>query len=129
MSRFYHAVPLLVELTGAPLFVRMQQEDRPIPMAVGIRLQFDHLPSAERYKIGRAIVALARSRRYMESQLVDGATRHNLAGDPVGPVTEAQREYVRTQRARVAALVAARVAAKVFPPVLERPILTLSKAS
>lgn len=124
MSRFYHAVPLLAKLTGKPLFAKMLAEDKPLPMSRDVRqfIKSAEVKPRQRYLIGRAVRALSRSRRYMECQLEDGAMRHDLDGNPIEPVTESQRKFIRSEQVRVAAIVAAKTSA-------QRPILSLKRGA
>lgn len=48
--------------------------------------------------------------------------RHDLDGNPIEPVTESQRKFIRSEQVRVAAIVAAKTSA-------QRPILSLKRGA
>jgi sRNA-binding protein len=123
MSKFGRAIPILVELTGKPLFIRMRDEGVAIPMAIGIHavLETETTDLETAKAIREAIVALARSKRYRRAMMLHGAMRHDADGNPVEPVSKAHQAYAKEVDDRVRELALAREKAA-QPP---RPVLTL----
>lgn len=104
MSRFKRAVAFLARVTGAPLFVRMREERRALPMAEGIAKQLTPMvPHGKRAQVRSMVFMLNHSRRYLEACIVDGAMRFNADGSPAGPVSERERRIAVQRRAVQAA--------------------------
>lgn len=100
MSRFSRAIRVL-KGTGHPLFERMAETGRAIPMALDIRGGvLDLADGTPRKRIHRAMWRLCHSRRYLEACAAEGAMRHDLSGWPVEPVSPGHQAHARAELER-----------------------------
>lgn len=94
-SRFEIAVPILVELTHAPIFQYMQTTDTAMPMAVGVHKVLQEMTAVgKRQPMRRALSTLSRSRRYREA-IINGTVRYNIDLSPAQEITESERERAK----------------------------------
>jgi ProP effector len=95
MSEFHRALELLADL-GHPLFMRMNAEHRAVPMAIGIaKTVLDNIDTLRRPAVKRSIRSLTNSYQYLDALKAEGAKRHDLAGNPVGPVSSDHQTAAR----------------------------------
>lgn len=97
MSNWERAIPVLAEMTGLPVFIRMRDEGVVLPVSVGLhRHALAQVPQGVSKKpLRTAFQKMARSKRYLEKCLEPGAMRHGADGLPLAPVSEAQRAWAR----------------------------------
>lgn len=97
-SRFKRAIGELVDRTGMPLFRRMQETGRAIPMALGTgKALMDALPNGEKRRVRRALHLLTRSKRYLQALAADDARRFDVYGEPAETVTIGMRDRARLE--------------------------------
>ncbi len=115
MSKFNRVIPVLVELTGKPLFLRMQGQSDAIPMAIGISAALESAaPDAEsRTAITAALATLTHSKRYKLALQRKGAMRHDADDNPTELVADAHKTWAAELLRREAANIARRKAALV----------------
>lgn len=101
MSRFTRSIGILKQ-TGHPLFVRMAETGRALPMTFGLGriLGREAEGHTAKRRIGGALHRLAFSQRYLEACAAAGAMRHDLDAFPVGPVSETHQAFARAELAR-----------------------------
>jgi sRNA-binding protein len=105
MSNWDRAIPVLAEMTGLPVFVRMRDEGVVLPVSVGLHRHAlaQVAPGTSKRAVRTAFQKMARSRRYLAACVADGAMRHGADGMPLAPVSEGQRSWARMILAKKAA--------------------------